>query len=306
MGILDRLNGKSLRAKIARLNGREHHKTIVSLSYKYRFPFDHRRATEQALFRTFAIPSISTILWQAGELVNRTQKRYDDTDILLSHILEHGYDSPEAKRVFATIRRAHSHYPITQDQYRYVLGTFVMEPIRWNKRFGYQPLTKGETDAIFQFWLKVGERMGIEALPETFEHMAESYEGYEQQWMVYDETNAKLAQAVFDGLLKSWPRFLRPILMATIRSVLDDRLLSALGMTPTSRGSQKLTAFLLRLAGRCSAMWHSLRPYSLLDRRRPSYPRGFTFEQLGPPRPIRDGSRTTGKSSPESLFPHQL
>ena len=60
------------------------------------FPWDTTRALELALFRTFASPRIGGLLHATGEFEARSQKRYDDTDLIVSEIVEHGYDSDEA------------------------------------------------------------------------------------------------------------------------------------------------------------------------------------------------------------------
>ena len=60
------------------------------------------RSLEFALFRTFAAPNIGGLLDRTGEFARRAQRRYDDTDLILSGILEHGYDS---ERSSAAIRR---------------------------------------------------------------------------------------------------------------------------------------------------------------------------------------------------------
>src|SRR3954447_12991882 len=78
------------------------HQRIVFLSTCYDFPFDTTRALEFALFRTFGVPSVSAVLDQTGEFLRRAQKRYDDTDILVSELMEWGYDSDRGK---AALRR---------------------------------------------------------------------------------------------------------------------------------------------------------------------------------------------------------
>ena len=84
--------------KIKNLHPIADHKYIVYRIACSEFSFDAARAMEFALFRTFAIPSISKILYDTGKFLYATQCRVDDTDILLSEILESGYDGPRGKK----------------------------------------------------------------------------------------------------------------------------------------------------------------------------------------------------------------
>ncbi len=49
----------------------------------YEFPWDMNQALSFALFRTYAVPGIGGLLDATGEFTARTQKRYDDTALLL-------------------------------------------------------------------------------------------------------------------------------------------------------------------------------------------------------------------------------
>jgi len=69
---------------IRRLDPEKDRQRIVFLSSCYDFPFDTTRALEFALFRTFCVPSISALLDRTAEFQKRPQKRYDDTDIVVS------------------------------------------------------------------------------------------------------------------------------------------------------------------------------------------------------------------------------
>jgi hypothetical protein len=69
---------------------------IVRRRVCYEFPFNFTRTLEFALFRIFCVPPISRLLNGTGEFMHRAQKRYDDTDLLVSEILEHGYESARA------------------------------------------------------------------------------------------------------------------------------------------------------------------------------------------------------------------
>jgi hypothetical protein len=61
-------------------------------------PWDTTRSLELALFRTFASPRIGGLLHATGEFEARSQKRYEDTDLIVSEIVEHGYDSDRIAR----------------------------------------------------------------------------------------------------------------------------------------------------------------------------------------------------------------
>ena len=101
---------------------------IYRLHAQQEFPWDVTRALELALYRTYAVPSIGGLLDRTGEFRTRTQKRYDDTALLLGEVLEHGLDSDRGRRALRVINRAHARYPIDPDDARFVLATLLSSP----------------------------------------------------------------------------------------------------------------------------------------------------------------------------------
>jgi len=94
--------------RILQLDPQRDHQEIVSLtSSYYEFPFDVTRSLEFALFRTFAVPSVSALLDHTGEFQQRPQKRYDDTDLLLSALYEYGYDSERGRAALRRMNQQH-------------------------------------------------------------------------------------------------------------------------------------------------------------------------------------------------------
>src|SRR5262249_47674911 len=71
---------------------------IVRIDTVYEFPFDTTRSLELALSRTFGSPNVSRLLDETREFALRAQRRYDDTDLILSTIVESGYDSEDGRR----------------------------------------------------------------------------------------------------------------------------------------------------------------------------------------------------------------
>ena len=71
------------------------------------FPWDMTQALSFALFRTYAVPSIGALLARTGELTERTQKRYDDTVLILDAVLEHGTDSRQGRPAIRRMNQMH-------------------------------------------------------------------------------------------------------------------------------------------------------------------------------------------------------
>ena len=66
----------------------------------------------------------------------RPQKRYDDTSIIMIELVKHGYSSTRGAQMIARMNAIHGGFAIRQEDYVYVLTSFMFEPIRWNARFG--------------------------------------------------------------------------------------------------------------------------------------------------------------------------
>src|SRR6185437_3929322 len=106
------------------------------------------RALELALYRTYAVPSIGRLLATTAELTNRTQKRYDDTALLLDAVVEHGFDGEDGRTAIRRINQMHRSYEISNEDMRYVLCTFVVMPNRWLDAYGWRRLTPHEQRAL--------------------------------------------------------------------------------------------------------------------------------------------------------------
>src|ERR671926_1968938 len=111
--------------RILQLDPVKDHLEIVYLDNSYEFPFEITHGVEFALFRTFAVPSISKLLDQTGEFQYRAQKRSDDTALILAEIVEHGYDSERGRAAIRRMKKNHNRLPNTKHQYLYFFFTFV-------------------------------------------------------------------------------------------------------------------------------------------------------------------------------------
>ncbi len=270
--------------KINSLNPGYDHWEIIRISAFYEFPWDFTRSLEMALFRTFAVPSISSILYKSREFEKRTQKRYDDTDLILSEILENGLQSERAKAAIEKLNFIHAHFKITNDDYLYVLSTFVFEPMRWNDKYGYRKLSDNEIKAGFKIWSEIGEAMHIKNIPTTVEEFEQFNIDYEKKNLVYAESNYLVSSYTIDMFL-SWllPKPLFFIGRPFICAVMDEPLLKAVGFKKPNFFVQSLTdgffasrKFILRFfPDRKKPHLHTKLP------RKETYPKGYKVDELG-------------------------
>ena len=199
------------------------------------FPWDTQRSLELAFYRTYAIPSIAELLDSTGEFTNRPQKRYDDTQILISAFCEHGYDSEFGRRAIRRMNRIHGGFEIANDDFLYVLSTMVFEPIRWNARFGWRPLLEIER-AGDVFLLAAGRRAdGIRDLPESYADFERFNLEFERARFGYTDAGHRVAAATRDMFLAWFPGLPKRVGRPLVYALLDEPLLDALGFPHAAR-----------------------------------------------------------------------
>jgi hypothetical protein len=257
---------------------------IAFLDAFYEFPFDTSRALELAFFKTFASPSIATLLDSTGEFTLRGQKRYDDTDLLISAFSEDGWAGEQGKRALRRMNQIHGRFEIANDDFLYVLSAMVLEPLRWNERFGWRRVIEVERLAQLHFWRQIGQRMAIKEIPESLAELERFNVEYEGSRFASTQEGSRLARAQRDVFLAWLPWLPHRLGARAISSLLEEHVVEALDLVQPTRlerraaeGALHLRALLLRpLPAR-------RRPRLRTTGRRRSYPDGYTIEQLGPP-----------------------
>jgi len=273
--------------EIERLDPARDCQRIVHLSFGYEFSWDSTRALELALYRTYCVPSISGLLDRTGEFYRAAQRRYDDTALLVAELCEWGYEQGRGRAALERINWAHGHYAIANDDFLYVLSTFVYEPIRWIDRYGWRPTCRNERLGYYHFWRAVGTRMGIRDIPPTFEAFADWARAYEREWFGYTEANRKIGTATRELFASWYPRPLAPVVRWTIHALLDDAMLDAFGFPRPPPGARQLVDGLLKLRGRIARRLAPRRtPEFFSDRPNRTHHHGYEIDSLGPPRLI--------------------
>jgi len=258
----------------------------VFLDTCFEFPWDTTRALELALFRTFAVPSVAEVLDASGEFAQAPQKRYDDTDLILSTIVEAGYDSEDGKRAIQRMNKIHARFEISNEDFLYVLSSFVFEPIRWNARFGWRPLIETEKLATFEYWREVGRRMAIREIPETYEDFERFNEEYERREFRRTEASRRVGIATRDMFLTWFPGLPRRFGVQAIYALMDEPLLDAFGFPHPPRAVRAAVENGLRARARLvAALPARRRPRLRVQRRTKTYGRDWRVETLGPAEP---------------------
>jgi ER-bound oxygenase mpaB/B'/Rubber oxygenase, catalytic domain len=271
--------------EIERLDPERDHQRIVCLSFGYEFPWDAIRSLEIALYRTYCVPSISALLDRTGEFRERTQQRYDDTSLLVAEMCKWGYESGRGREALERMNWAHSHFNISNDDFLYVLSTFICEPVRWIDAFGWRPTCRNEQLAYYCFWREIGRRMGIRDIPDSYQAFQEWSRAYERAQFRFAETNQRIGSSTRDLFAAWFPRVFTPVVRYSIYAMLDDAMIAAFGFPKPLPLTRSLLRAALRLRGR-AVRWLPARrsPYFFTDTRNRTYPLGYRISELGPPR----------------------
>jgi hypothetical protein len=261
---------------------------IVFIDASLEFPWDTQRSLELAFYRTYAVPSIAELLASTHEFTERSQKRYDDTQILISAFCELGYDSDLGRRALRQMNRIHSRFAIANDDFLYVLSTMVFEPIRWNARFGWRPLLEVEKLATFNFWREIGARMAITGIPEAYDEFEAFNVAFEHERFGYTDAGHRVAVATHDLFLDWLPGLPKSVGRPFIHALLDKPLLDALGFEAPPPRLRRVAEDALRTRSRVVRLLPARRRprFRTLERHR-SYPDGYAIETVGQEAPVR-------------------
>lgn len=256
---------------------------IYGIVSGHEFPWDIARSGELALFRTYAVPEIGELLAKTRAFLDDTEKRFDDTAIILvesgNYIAGRSDDATPIKR----INQMHGAYGIPNDQMVYVLTTFVVTSRRWIDRYGYRTLTEDEVTGMVRYWQHMGRLMGIRDIPRDYDAFADYYDAYERERFNFSPGGRAVADATL-SLMESWyPRALRPLIHSAATALLEPHLRRALRYDDPPAVVSKVVEVALGLRKAVVARMPARRTYiSPLDTMRlRTYPQGYDVATVG-------------------------
>jgi hypothetical protein len=289
--------------QILDLDPERDYERIYRLSTEYEFPWDVTRALELALFRTYAVPSIGGLLDRTREFADHGQKRYDDTTLILWEAGVDGLESPRGKSAIRRMNRIHGAYDIAPGDYRYLLSTFVVIPVRWIEKYGWRAYSDHEIRATVNTYRHMGRLMGIKDIPETYAEFAEFLDGYEREHYRPTPASHRVAEATIAIFAGWFPRPLRSPARRGVLALLDEPLRTALTLPRSSRAARAAADAALRARARVVRLMPA-RPDSRPSVPRPrTYPGGYALGDLGPARPAAGTSPETAGTGTHPAHP---
>jgi hypothetical protein len=270
---------------IARLDPETEYEQIYRIIVTHEFPWDLNQSLSFALYRTYAVPGIGRLLGHTAEFTERTQKRYDDTALILDTVLEHGLASEPGRAAIRRMNQMHGAYPISNDDKLYVLCTFVTMPIRWLDSYGWRPLTEAEKTASANYYRALGQLMGIKDIPATHQEFAAFLDRYEAENFGFDDGGLAVSEATLKLMATFGPNRFAPRAAVTwfAKGLMDDPLLDAFRYRRRAGWERAVATGALRLRGRVVRRMPPRRE-PLYARQLPnirSYPNGYEVAELG-------------------------
>lgn len=256
---------------------------IVQNLTLYEFTWDITQSLSFALFRTYAVPSVGRLLWETGQFTEACQKRYDDTALLLEAPFVHGFESEEGKTAIRRINQMHKMYDISNEDFLYVLSTFVVVPKRWIDDYGWRQLTEKELRASVNYYRALGRHMNIKDIPETYDEFMHLMDDYERRHFAYDEGGRRVADSTLALMTTFYPRIAKRPVELFSRSLMDAPLLEAFAYDEAPALVKKASIAAMKARARVLRWTPSKRKptYSSDMPRIKSYPNGYLLSELG-------------------------
>jgi ER-bound oxygenase mpaB/B'/Rubber oxygenase, catalytic domain len=249
----------------------------------HEFPWDMNQALSFALFRTYAVPGIGSLLDRTGEFTSRVQKRYDDTALLLEPPTRLGFEHPDSRTAIRRINTMHRAYDIPNDQFRYVLSTFVVVPKRWLDDYGKRPMTPNEVEASVHYYRTLGRHMNIKDLPETYAGFEELMDSYEAEHFAYDEGARRVADSTLALMRTFYAKPVRRPAGIFAKAIMDQPLREAFRYDAPPAVVQTLSRAGLKARGLALRAFPARQDPKRIEDISwiRSYPNGYVLEQLG-------------------------
>ncbi|GIJ30321.1 peptidase [Micromonospora qiuiae] len=257
---------------------------IYQTMLRYEFPWDMKLGLNLAFNRSFSIPTIAAVHTATGELTERTQKRLDDTGLLMYEMVLNGFDHRRGRDALRRINQIHRPYDIGNDDYRYVLGCLVVIPTRWLQRYGWRQPCCHERQATHLFYRELGRRMSITDIPDSYEDFETWFDAHDAVHLQPNDDAAAIERATRILMLSRIPTPLAPLGNALVSAIYDAPLRRAMRVETPAWPVRAGLHLALKTRSRLQRWFGAPRTTPLFADgiNTKTYPNGYDISQLGP------------------------
>ncbi|WP_084597833.1 oxygenase MpaB family protein [Micromonospora chokoriensis] len=257
---------------------------IYQTMLRYEFPWDMKLGLNLAFNRSFSIPGIAAVHTATGELTERTQKRIDDTGLLMYEMVLNGFEQPRGRDALRRVNQIHRRYDISNDDFRYVLGCLVVIPTRWLQEYGWRPPCCHERQATYLFYRELGRRMGITDIPGSYDDFETWFTAHDEAHLRPNDDAATIERATRTLMLTRIPRQLAPLGDALVSALYDAPLRHAMRVDTPPWPVRAGLRVALKARSRLQRWFGAPRATALFADgiKTKSYPDGYEVSQLGP------------------------
>ncbi|MER6754943.1 oxygenase MpaB family protein [Micromonospora echinofusca] len=257
---------------------------IYQTMLRYEFPWDMKLGLNLAFNRSFSIPAIAAVHTATGELTDRTQKRIDDTGLLMYEMVLNGFEQPRGRDALRRVNQIHRPHDISNDDFLYVLGCLVIIPTRWLQEYGWRQLCCHERQATYLFYRELGRRMRITDIPGSYEEFESWFDAYDATHLQPNDDAATIERATRMLMLTRIPKPLAPLGNALVSAMYDAPLRRAMQVEAPAWPVRAGLHAALKTRSRLQRWFGAPRTTPLFADgiKTKSYPDGYEISQLGP------------------------
>lgn len=235
-----------------------------------------------AFLRPFAVPRMADVLTASGSIKRDAERRAYTTGLMMYEVIDGRLDSTRARKVISQINRTHARFTISDDDFAYVLDSFIVVPTRHMDRMGWRKTTSLEREATWRFYCRLAELMNIASPPDSFEHAVERFDAYEALHVRRSSNTCELGAQTITILQNRLPPALRRLAPRLFSTQLNDPpVAEALGLPPAPAILTRAIRVASAAHGRRQAHKHATTPFFTPGQPAGhAYANGYTLEQL--------------------------
>lgn len=270
--------------RIRALDPEHDYLAIYQTMLRYEFPWDMKLGLNLAFNRSFSVPAIAAVHTATGELTERTQKRIDDTGLLMYEMVLNGFDQPRGRDALRRVNQIHRPYDIPNDDYLYVLGCLMVIPTRWLQQYGWRQPCCHERRATYLFYRELGRRMGSTEIPSSYEEFETWFDAHDATHLQPNDDAAAIERATRMLMLTRIPTPLAPLGNALVSAMYDAPLRHAMRVAAPAWPIRVGLHAALKLRSRLQRWFGAPHTTALFANgiKTKSYPDGYEISQLGP------------------------